>query len=393
MRWSSVAIVLAGFVGCATGDAATTGDDDDAIATDAAVDASRPVPPVVVDAGEAPVCEESCLFPVADHVDLSYVVWGEQDVHYYVPDPAWAMAATHGSRLLAYYVGGDLGDTVSPNWFLATALKETYLGCCTGVAPDSLHPDAAWQHRPAADGDGCFQIEATTAFIELQRIFPAHYAGVTHADVVAGCHVESSAVTMAFYDAFVYGMMYSLLDDPASFFGAVQDPAAIEIAFSLAYNRGVWSQELSTAIGPCAAATDMLDCVFGGTETIAWDHAYAISRYLHDLDAAALAGDCYDAPLSSAQIAAFVDAVAPIVAPGDPAGLRDRAVAAFEADAGGDAGTFQTNFGAVLEVLEAEPFQNPFPQLADWYSVPGPADYAPSWPDVDSTCDSVGPIP
>ena len=70
---------------------------------------------------EEAACEETCVFPVADHVDLSYVVWGEEDIHYYVPEPAWAMAATQASRMLAYYFSGRIKDAVSPNWFLALA--------------------------------------------------------------------------------------------------------------------------------------------------------------------------------------------------------------------------------------------------------------------------------
>lgn len=383
------AVVLAAVVGCAAGQGGPAGRGDggaqapDAGASDPFVDAGD---------GDAPVCEASCVFPVADHVDLGHPVWGEQGVHYYVPHPAWAMAATQGSRLLAYYLGGSLDRTVSPNWFLATALKESYLGCCTAVPADAAHPAARWEHTPASVGDGCFQIENGTAFVEMQRIFPAHYAAASHADVIAGCRVESSAVTMAFYDAFVFGMMHKLLGDPGAFFAAATDPGAVELAFSIAYNRGVWSQELAQAIGPCAAAADLLQCVFGDADTIARDHAFAIWQYVQDLDAAAREGRCYDAALTSADVAAYVDAIAPVLAPGDPAGLRDRAVAAFEAAAGGASGTFQAHFGAVLAVLEAEPVQDPFPQLADWYAVPGPGPVF-TWPAIEATCDSVGPIP
>ncbi|MCP4680290.1 MAG: hypothetical protein GY854_33320, partial [Deltaproteobacteria bacterium] len=157
-------------------------------------------------------CEETCIFPVADHVDLTYVVWAEEDIHYYVPDPAWAMAATQASRMLAYYFSGRIKDTVSPNWFLATALKESFLGCCTDIPSDPEHPWASWKHQSASVHDGCFQIESTTAFVEMQRIFPDHFDGITHDGVIAGCHVESSSLTMAFYDAFAFGIMFKWID-------------------------------------------------------------------------------------------------------------------------------------------------------------------------------------
>jgi len=345
-----------------------------------------------VDAGE-PICPESCLFPVADHVDLTYEVWGEPGVHFYVADPSWAMAATHGARLLAYYLGGSLEDTVSPNWFLATALKESFLGCCESQPPDARHPHAVWAAQPASYGDGCFQIEPTTAFVELQRIFPAHYRDASHAELIGGCRVASSALSMAFYDAFAFGMMHAYLDSPSRFFDEAVDPGAVELTFSLAYNRGAWSSELQQALGRCATAGDLLACVFGDSQTVARDHAYAIRRYVVDLDTAALSGQCYDAAISSSDVADYVDAIAPLLAPGRRDALRDEAVAAFEAAAGGSTGSFQSTFGAVLEVLEREPLQNPFPQLAEWYGVSGPLDGgAFDWPPIESSCDSVGPI-
>ncbi len=342
---------------------------------------------------EDTVCEETCIFPVADHVNLTYVVWAEEDIHYYVPDPAWAMAATQASRMLAYYFSGRIKDTVSPNWFLATALKESFLGCCTDIPPDPEHPSASWKHQSASVHDGCFQIESTTAFLEMQRIFPNHFDGVTHDSAIAGCRMESSALTMAFYDAFAFGIMFKWIDDADEFFSVVEDPQATEIAFSIAYNRGVWSNEFQTAIGACSSAQDMLGCVFQNDQTIARDHAYAISRYVRDLDSAAREGRCYNGILTVQDVTGYVDSISPILTPEGGDELRERAVAAFVDAANGESGPFQSTFGAVLEVLESLPLQDPFPTLDEWYAVPEPeGGYSFSWPDIDETCESVAPV-
>ena len=104
--------------------------------------------------------------------------------------------------MLAYYFSGGLTRTVSPNWFLATALKESFLGCCEDIPEDTEHPPTVWQYQAASENDGCFQIEASTAFVEMQRIFPSHFGQATHDAVISGCNLESRALTMAFYDAF-----------------------------------------------------------------------------------------------------------------------------------------------------------------------------------------------
>lgn len=338
-------------------------------------------------------CEETCVFPVADHVDLTYAVWGEDNIHFYIPKPSWAMAAIQASRMLAYYFSGGLSRTVSPNWFLATALKESFLGCCEGIPGDVEHPSAIWEYQPATENDGCFQIESGTAFVEMQRIFPGHFSSAAHEDVIAGCNVESSALTMAFYNAFAFGMMFEWIDDIDTFFSVTKDPMATETAFSLAYNRGVWSTEFNTAIDACADAADILECVFGADEAVARDHAYAISRYIQDLDAAAIEGRCYDGAVTTQDIADYVDAVLPILAPNDNDNLKERALAAFQAAAKGDSGSFQATFGAVLEVLESAPLEDPFLQLLEWYGVVGPgADYTFSWPDIEDTCEIVIPV-
>ena len=371
----------------AEGDSATTTDRDSEANSEMASDSES-----ASDKTSGP-CDETCIFPVADHVDLTYAVWGEENVHYYIPKPGWAMAAIQASRMLAYYFSDGLSRTVSPNWFLATALKESFLGCCEDTPGDTVHPSAVWEYQEAAVYDGCFQIEDGTAFVEMQRIFPSHFGSVAHSDVIADCNVESSALTMAFYDAFAFGMMFNWLDSIDDFFSVNRDSMATETAFSLAYNRGVWSTEFASAIGDCAAAVDMLDCIFGTPDTVAKDHAYAITRYIQDLDEAALEGRCYNETMTARDVADYIDAVSPILAPNNMEALRESALAAFETAANGESGTFQSTFGAVLKVLESEPLADPFPKLNEWYGVQGPGSaYVFSWPKIENTCEIIVPI-
>ena len=188
-------------------------------------------------------------------------------------------------------------------------------------------------------------------------------------------------------------MMFDWIDDIDAFFSVTRDPMATETAFSLAYNRGVWSDEFRAATETCADSIDMLECVFGTSETVARDHAYAISRYIQDLDAAALDGRCYNGTITTQDVAAYVDAVAPILAPNDSGDLRARSISAFEDAAKGPSGAFQSTFGAVLEVLESAPLEDPFPKLYEWYGVVGPGgDYVFSWPNIEDTCEIIIPV-
>ncbi len=183
------------------------------------------------------------------------------------------------------------------------------------------------------------------------------------------------------------------LADADEFFSVAKDPQATEIAFSIAYNRGVWSNEFQASIDACSSAQDMLGCVFQNDQTIARDHAYAISRYVRDLDSAAHEGRCYNGVITVQDVADYVDSISPILTPEGGDELRERAVEAFVDVAGGESGLFQSTFGAVLEVLESAPLQDPFPTLDEWYAVPEPeGGYSFSWPDIDETCESVAPV-
>src|SRR5205823_7244814 len=93
-------------------------------------------------------------------------VWGEpMDFHMKDYPLSWAIATVHASLLLR-----SRCIPYSPNAVLAIAMKESRLKC--------------GQPMDVSIIDGCFQIEPTSAYVELQRMFPTRFTA-PHADVAA----------------------------------------------------------------------------------------------------------------------------------------------------------------------------------------------------------------
>ncbi len=320
----------------------------------------------------APRASAACPVPVPDHVDLETVVWGEEDVHFYVPDPSWALAVALASRELS-----RLDDVeVSPSFVLATALKESFLGCDLQVAPDAHH-DAHYRVSHASFHDGCFQIESTTAFTELCRMFPdaVDCAGATHGDVIASTrqeelgrtNFESSALALAYYDAFAWGMLTVHDDDPTGFVDAAADPLAQEKLLALSYNRGAWSSTLARALADCVDRP-LEDCV----TDVPHDYLVAVGGYTTELEAAVASGSCYDEPLTRADVARFVDAIAVLDPRADWASVHEAALDAFTVP---DGSRFQVVADAVLEAIVAtlpHHVHCPDGEMRDWYGQPCP---------------------
>jgi hypothetical protein len=360
-------------------------------------------------------CDPDCLFPIADHIDLDYVVWCEEDRHMYVPRPTWAMAAMHASRVMAHYTG-DIKTTVSPNWFMATALKESQLGCDPEVPGDLHHPEAQWTAQPASYGDGCFQI-TPPAVLELSKVFPAHVPE-DHAGVVGDDNFETSALTMAFFDAFamVRACEYTEGASAREWLATMEDPLGQMKVFVLGYNQGLFNpQEFGKSISECHDAEEVISCVWPDAPDYeadlpvgcpngppnpaspALEYAYAIGHYVEQLDAAAIDGQCYDEPFTEDDVLRYLQEASVLFPELAEADSQDAVLQAFDQVAGEDGEVgFQHGFVKVLEAIEDHqgPFQDPWPQVETRYGADNPAqcdeidpDYLPP---IDESCGAVG---
>ena len=275
-----VATALAA-VGCARSGGGADPDGDAGGATPdatAGIDAAWPPPPP--DPVDGP----------ADHLLIDDTVhpggvWGEPLDFRMADYPlGWAIATVHASMLLRNECI-DLG----PNAVLSVALKESRLTCAQPGAPSQL--------------DGCFQIEATSAYLELGRMFPDRFAG-SHATVIGGDHFETSAIAMAHYYVFATAMFRKYAACPEAFFVAHPDRRTPQKVLTGAYNRGLWWPSLQDIFTTCADR-DVMTCF---AHTIATDYTGAIVAYTAALDAA----PAFDAPVRWDDLAAYWTRLKPI---------------------------------------------------------------------------------
>jgi hypothetical protein len=314
-----------------TGD--VVGDDDDA-------DAPEPLDP--------------CAVPVPDHVDLQAPVWGETGVHFYVPEATWALAAAHASRQVEGLAADGLDLRLRPSYFFA-----------------------------AADRDGCFQLESTTAWTELCRLYPGDIdcERTTHDEVISSAtqadtgrdNFEASALAAAWYDTFAYAMLTRHgVEDPDAWFAGATDPQAMLKTIAVVYNRGAWSTEVTRVLDHCQGA-DIEDCLAG---EVVLDYVQAVSSYARDMEAAIDAQSCYDGATTVDDVQAYADALRPLF-PDEPwddivAGATD---AYLDRTGGAEAASFQLVAGAVLDAFEdgmATHLACPGGALQGWYGVACP---------------------
>lgn len=258
--------------------------------------------------------EPLCVVPVPDANSLAGPVWGEYDVQFYVPHSSWAFGTAHAWRWLEG-LGDGLGLRLSPSFFFATALKESYMGCSAELPEPDLFQPGRLERREASYADGCFQIESTTAWTELCRMYPDVIAcdRVGHRDVISSIdqattgrdNVATSALLKAYYDTFAYSMIPHVHkhSDPDAWFADAADPLAMEKVVAVLYNRGVWSGNVTAILDLCQH--DVIE------NCLEWasDYPIQISQYTRELEAEVAQGNCYDDPMSLADVDRYLDEI------------------------------------------------------------------------------------
>lgn len=258
--------------------------------------------------------EGKCKAPIPDHVDLKSVVWGETGVHFYVLKKSWALAALHSSVMM---IKSDLSIKLSPSFVFATALKESFMGCSSTVGKDSLHPEHKYRRSHAADYDGCFQIESTTAWTEMKRLFPI-FEDIEHEDIISSQkqaetgrdNFETSALALAHYDVFAYAMLTNHgVQDPKQWLASAKDPNALEKIIAVIYNRGAWSNEIKSIVNGCHEK-DLEECLT--PKSVVQDYVKAVSSYSKELKDGMSRGECYDEMLTEKDIIDYIISIKPM---------------------------------------------------------------------------------
>jgi hypothetical protein len=314
--------------GCASSNAGTLPDGGGGH-MDGPADAALPPPPGFIDAAPGFTCHDPVDGP-ADHLlidDSVHVggVWNEtMDFHMADYPIGWAIASVHASMLLR-----SRCINLDPNAVLSMALKESRLTCAVPGA--------------ASNGDGCFQIEPTTAYLELQRMFPTRFVA-THAEIVANDHFETSAITMVHYMLFSTAMFRKYSSCPELFCIDHPDPHTAQKVLLGAYNRGLWWNSLANIFTNCTNH-DVVDCFEPGVAT---DYVHAIVDYTVGLDHAAV----FDAALRWEDVLAYWQRLRPLYPDADDATVTATLHAGFDAIRGSaETISFKDQIRCLLRVL------------------------------------------
>jgi hypothetical protein len=256
-------------------------------------------------------------------------VWGEPfDFKMSNYPLSWAIAVAHASLLLR-----SQGIQYSPNAILSVSLKESRLHCPTASDPNP---------------DGCFQIEAGSAYPTLQAIFPERFVK-SHAEIVSGPHYETGALALVHYNMYATASFRRYTADPQAFFRANPDVYAQQKVLNAAYNRGLWWDGLRSIFSGCASQ-DVFNCFTGVASDIALDHAKAIGDYTVALDHAPL----FDPDVRLSDIHDYWSKISPLYGEVDDGQIRQLLASAVDqAGAGGGSFKFQSGLPGVLGALIA----------------------------------------
>lgn len=302
--------------------------------------------------------DPKCPVPVPGKFTLVEPVWGEFGVDYQVPFTAYAFAVAHAFRMLER---ASFGLVLRPSLFLATALKESFMGCSNELEPwmpgvTGIVYRGQSQH---VDVDGCFQLESTTAWSEMCRMFDDEldcvlgHAGLISSkdqDALGRDNFVSSTLSAAYYHAFSFSFfqLKEKIQDPFSWLASASDPLATPKLAAALYNRGAWSGAASRIFTVCHERL-IEECEPG-----ALDYVRQVGAYVREMEGEIARKNCYDEPTALADIDDYVSQLLPLFDDEDEASVREAARSAFlTASQGAETATFQRVALEVVSAIEA----------------------------------------
>ncbi len=245
-----------------------------------------------------------------------------------MPSTRWALSVLMASRRLSEPDGNRM--QVSPTWLLASAWQTDTFSCGGYGTP--------WSDNASEVGGGCFQLQGTTHWYELVRLFPDQFQSDGWPAWVDGDSPERSslALVQALYAGHLL-LRRATESDPDTWLTQSTDPLAASRIAAFFHFEGPWSATASRALTSCN--DNLLDCA----DSSLLHHVEGIEAKQVLLAAA----ECYDDPIPDSDLDAFLEGIRPIWPHVDWTEARNRAL-----DARTGAG-FAIDGLAIVEALEA----------------------------------------
>jgi GH18 family chitinase len=315
-------------------------------------------------------------------------VWGVS-VDHFVPQNRlnWAIANVHAAHLFRNVVGTD---KIPANFYFATSGKESFNGCDAGILAAPANTAYPYSYQAASLGDGCFQIENSSAYTEMVSMYPQRFPAGQHANIIGGAHYETAALGKAYYDIFaVKWWEVSKGWDPKGFFNNAADPSAAIKLMAIAYNRGLWYHALDTVLfyNRAAAITAPSISPYFTSNYYGYDYQKALSNYCKVLDNQASTLDpsltatnpatgqpynyftnYFDTQVTWANVSGYLDAIVPLYPTVNFVTLKSSVQTTFNAINGGNSISFRYQLGGVLDkILLLLPADDPSANIATNY--------------------------
>lgn len=317
-----------------------------------------------------------------------YPNWGV-NADAYIPNnrKTWAIALAHASQLLKNITKTD---KITPNFYFATSIKESFCGCDPDIQPLPSGSTYAFKFRSESFGDGCFQLNEPTAYNELNFLMPQRIPYGKYPTLARGKSFETAALVKAFYDVFTIKYWEVTQNLKAhEFFNTAKDPNSAYKLLAVAYYRGLWYPTLETVLKgdrTNALAKTSISSYFANDED-AFDYQKAVSNHVNVLsdNVAALSADLqgisaetgqaansfnsfFNRSIAWSDIEAYLIAIAPLYPEVNLSNVRTELLSTFTSIAGGKSISFRYQFGKVLDkLMMLLPVDDPSSKIADAY--------------------------
>ena len=322
-----------------------------------------------------------------------YPVWGET-VDAYIPEnrKTWAIALVHAAQLVKNVAQTD---KISPNFYFATAIKESFCGCDAAIQPAPSGTPFPFKYNAITLQKGCFQIDPPTAYLELTALMPQRFPYGQHPQIAGNEHFEMAALTRAYYDIFSLKLMeYSRKWTPRDFFNSAADPNATVKIMATAYYRGLWYSPLANVLVTDRTRAQGLNNIsnYFSAEAETMDYENSLSNYTAILDNNRvwnLSPDLfkinpqtgrqynqfdgyYNKLIAWSDVSTYLDLIMPMYPNIDKSTLKNSVKAVFDGVNNGNPISFRYKFGLVLDkIMQSLPSDDPTAQIANLYGCNG----------------------